>query len=225
MKIQIKIAWSISLLLLITSCSAGGENPPAADLNPTSTLPPPTQTSQPDPTQTNPSEPLPTAIPTAVPITESEYQGFWTYTNPSYGFSLQLPADWVINEISQAAMDGHTLEIQPRDDGSHLLLRMTFREVGETSFIWPTGVGAGEFLEGEMLEIAGEPAKRNYFVCPTGQVNSIWYMGTDTPHLQTGPLEYGFLYTYSEKYCEEGYSLGGKEQHIGELIIASLEVP
>lgn len=225
MKNRIQILWVITLLLLITSCTAGEEILPSATTNPTDTPIPPTQTSLPDPTSTNTAEPLPTAIPTALPISDSEYQGWWTYTNPTYGFSLQLPMDWVINEVSQAAMDGHTLEIQPQDAGSHLLIRMTFREKGDESFLWPTGVGAGEFLEGGVLQIANSPAKRNYFVCPTGQVNSIWYMGSDTPHLQSGNLEFGFIYTFFEKYCEEDYSLGGKQQHIGELIIASLQIP
>lgn len=26
-------------------------------------------------------------------------------------------------------------------------------------------------------------------------------------------------------YCEEGYSLGGKVQHVGEMVVASLHVP
>lgn len=122
-------------------------------------------------------------------------------------------------------MDANTLKIHPKDDNSLIMIRLTFRNAGEESFIWPTGVGAGEFREGGTLEIDGKTAKRMYFVCPTGQVNSIWYMGIDTPHIQRDGLEFGFIYTYTEVYCEEGYSLGGKEQHIGELIIASLQVP
>lgn len=227
MKFRLGLLWAIFLLLLVTGCGAGEEPFPTTTSIPPTTLPLPTETSPPDPTPSSTTQAQPTAIPTALPISESEYQGWWTYTNPSSGFSLKLPADWVVNEITtgQTARDGYTLQIQPQDAGSHLLIRMTFREKGGESYIWPTGVGAGEFLKGNTLEIAGGPAQRNYFVCPTGQVNSIWYMGLDTPHLQRENLEFGFIYTFFERYCEEGYSLGGKQQHIGELIIASLTVP
>lgn len=122
-------------------------------------------------------------------------------------------------------MDANSLIIRPEDESSQLMIRMTFRKAGEEAYLWPTGVGSGEFLEGGTLEIATGSAKRMYFVCPTGQVDSIWYMGFDTPHLQQGELEFGFIYSYAQVYCEEGYNLDGKEQHIGELIIASLQVP
>ena len=227
MKHYPNIVWILILCLFVTSCAAGDENAPPFTTLPASPSPLPTQTSPPDPTQTNTPLPLPTAIPTAIPISESEYQGWWTYTSPDSKFSLKLPTDWVVDETTtgDTLMDGHSLKIRPQDGNSHLLIRMTFRDLGEDYYIWPTGVGSGEFLEGGSLVIAGEPAKRRYFVCPTGEVNSIWYMGTDTPNLQRESLEIGFIYTYFEVYCNENYSLGWKEQHIGELIISSLQVP
>lgn len=227
MKHYCNFVWILISCLLVTSCAVGDENSSTPTTLPTSPPPPPSQTSQPDPTQTNTPLPLQTAIPTAIPISESEYQGWWTYTRPNSKFSLKLPNDWVVDETStgDSLMDGHSLKIHPQDATSHLLIRMTYRELGEEYYIWPTGVGSGEFMEGGTLDIAGEPAKRNYFVCPTGQVNSIWYMGTDTPNLQRGNLEIGFIYTFWEVYCNENFSLGGKEQHIGELIISSLQVP
>jgi hypothetical protein len=222
-----RVLWALLLLLLVAGCTAGEDILPTATLKPTSTSPAPTQTSQPLPTQTNTPEPLPTAIPTAVPVSEADYQGTWTYTHQETGFTLQVPMDWVIDETSSGdtLMDSLALKIHPKDDSSHLLLRMTFRNDGEETYLWPTGVGAGEFLDGGTLEIAGELATRKYFVCPNGEVNSVWYMGMDTPHLQRGNLELGFLYSYSGVYCEEGYSLVGKDLYIGELIIASLQVP
>lgn len=215
------------LCFLMASCAVEDENSPRATTLPTSPPPPPSQTSQPESTQTSTPLPLPTAIPTALPISESEYQGWWTYTDPNSKFTLKLPGDWVVDETTtgDALMDGHSLKIHPQDTNTHLLIRMTYRELGEDYYIWPTGVGSGEFLDGGLLDIAGELAQRRYFVCPTGEVNSIWYMGTDTPNLQRGNLEIGFIYSYWEIYCNENYSLGGKEQHIGELIIASLQVP
>jgi len=219
-------SWIIILLLLVVSCSpTDGSSVPASSptSSPTITESP---TSQPASTETNPPAASPSAIPTALPISEGEYEGWWTYTHDQGAFSLQLPTDWVVDETtSPLSMDTNTLKIRPKADSSPLMIRLTFRNTGEEFLIWPTGVGAGEFLEGSTLDIDGVSARRMYFVCPTGQVNSIWYMGIDTPQIERGSLEFGFIYTYTEVYCEEGYSLDGKEQHIGELIIASLQVP
>jgi hypothetical protein len=38
-------------------------------------------------------------------------------------------------------------------------------------------------------------------------------------------MEFAFIYSYSGVYCQEGYSLTGKVQLVGEMIIASLNVP
>jgi hypothetical protein len=77
------------------------------------------------------------------------------------------------------------------------------------------------------VDVAGQLARRLYFVCPTGQVNSIWYEGVETEaNIQRGDLEFGFIYSFNNPvYCQEGYSLGGKVQRVGEMIIASLKVP
>ena len=36
---------------------------------------------------------LPTDFPTPLPIVPADYEGWWTYTNSTYGFSLRLPPD------------------------------------------------------------------------------------------------------------------------------------
>lgn len=171
----------------------------------------------------------PTPIPTAIPVDPGFYKGFWTYTDPNYGFSIMLPEDWVVDETSTSdpAMNGHVLILHPREapDGSPSL-RMSFRNVGEDVLLWPTGVGQGEFVPGGSLDVAGSPALRFYFVCPSGQVQSIYYHGSeDQPNIQLGSLEFGFIYSLSVPYCQGEFSLTGKLQLTGELIIASLKVP
>jgi hypothetical protein len=174
----------------------------------------------------------PTEIPTPRPIDPTEYQGFWTYTHPVYGFSIMLPEDWVVDETTtnDPLMNGHMLMLKPRVEGvgaESQQIRMTFRRTGEDALLWPTGVGAGQFVEQGTLDVAGQPARRILFVCPTGQINSVWYHGQDEtgPNIKRGDLEFGFISSLTGFYCEEGHSLGGKLQHLGELIIASLQVP
>ena len=168
----------------------------------------------------------PTAFPTLIPIDSAIYPSWWTYTHPVYGFSLLLPEDWAVEDVTTGdpLMNGHLLNLYPRDDGA-VNIRMTFRYPGEDVLLWPTGVGAGELIEQGTLQVAGEEARRVYFVCPTGQVQSIWYHGMDTANLLRGDVEFGFIFSLQQVYCEEGYSLDGKTQHIGEMIIASLSVP
>ena len=183
---------------------------------------PPTQNGQ------NPSL---TEIPTAMPIDPADYQGWWTYTHAVYGFSIMLPEDWSVDAttVNDPHMNGHMLMLHPQLQGEGvegLLIRMTFRRTDEETLLWPTGVGAGEFIQQGTLDVAGQPARRIYFVCPNGEINSIWYHGNeDSPNFQRGNLEFGLIFSLTNFYCEEGHSLSGKLQRVGEMIIASLKVP
>lgn len=170
---------------------------------------------------------LPTEIPTARPIDPADYQGWWTYTHQVYGFSIMLPEDWVVEEItsSDPLMSGHALNLYPEYNRGAENIRMTFRRVGEEVFLWPTGVGQGEFIPQGTLDVAGQPAQRMLLVCPTGEVTSIWYHQAEgQPSILRGDLEFGFIFSYGS-HCESGFSLLGKVQYWGELIIASLKVP
>lgn len=170
-----------------------------------------------------------TALPTALPIDPSDYQGWWTYTHPVYNFSIMLPDGWVVDEVTSndSLMNGHMLKLGGQVAiGGEENIRMTFRRVGEEAYLWPTGVGPGEFVQQGTLEIAGEPARRVLLVCPTGEVTSIWYHGAeeDQPNIRRGDLEFGFIFS-TGSHCEPGLSLDGKIQRMGEMIIASLKVP
>jgi putative hemolysin len=178
----------------------------------------------PDPTSPPASDP--TAIPTPVPIDPAGYQGWWTYTHPIYGFTIMLPEDWIADETTtvDALMNGHLLNFRSRDGVGNLNIRMTFRKLGEDFPLWPTGVGSGEFVPQGTLEVAGQPVRRILFVCPTGQVSSVWYHGEEgQANIRRGDLEFGFI--FSSDYCQAGISMTGKVQFVGEMIIASLQVP
>jgi putative hemolysin len=182
------------------------------------------------PAPTSAPESTPTEFPTPRAIDLADYQGWWTYTNSTYGFSIMLPFDWVVDETTtgDALMNGHMLMLQsPQGTGEGLQIRMTFRHVGEDVLLWPTGVGSGEFVPQGTLDVAGQPAQRVLFVCPTGQVNSIWYQDASesNANIQRGDMEFGFIVNLTGFYCEEGHSLSGKNQYVGEMVIASLQVP
>jgi len=178
------------------------------------------------PTATSPAPLPPTDLPTAMPIDPADYQGWWTYTHPVYGFSLMLPEDWLVEEIttSDPLMNGHMLSLHPKY-ASGENIRLTFRRTGEEFRLWPTGVGQGEFVPQGTLDVAGQPAQRVLLVCPNGDVTSIWYHQADgQPNITRSDLEFGFIYS-AGGHCEPGQSLVGKVQRVGEMIIASLKVP
>jgi putative hemolysin len=165
----------------------------------------------------------PTAIPTPMAINTEDYQGWWTYTHSDFGFSLMLPEDWDVEEISEndPLLSGNLLNLETEG----LNIRLTFRQMGEDVLLWPTGVGSGEFIEGGTLDIAGQPANRVYFVCPNGEINAIWYQGNEgSPNILRNDLEFAFIFSLKDFYCEAGHSLSGKLQHVGEMIIASLKI-
>ncbi len=167
-------------------------------------------------------------IPATPPVDPAEYQGWWTYTHPVYNFSIMLPEDWIVEEVtaSDPLMNGHMLSLHPEYDVEKESIRMTFRQVGEDTLLWPTGVGQGEFVPEGTVEVAGQPAQRMLLVCPTGEVTSIWYHQDEgMPNITRGDLEFGFIFSASPFHCEAGYSLSGKVQRVGEMIIASLDVP
>jgi putative hemolysin len=183
-----------------------------------------------DPTPALPPISMPLDYSTPFPIEPGDYQGWWTYTDDNYGFSIQLPFDWIVDEITTGdpLMNGHTLLLVPQQGvASDLQVRMTFRRPGEEVLLWPTGVGGGEFIPQGTLDVSGQSARRILFVCPTGQVNAIWYHGQpeQEPNIQVGGLEFGFILGYRSTYCQEGASLTGKNQRVGEMVIASLRVP
>lgn len=175
------------------------------------------------PASQNESTQSTTEIATALPINPDDYQGWWTYTDEEYGFSIMLPEDWKVEEVvvSDPVLMGQILTLSTEDYN----IRMSYSRAGEDAMLWPTGVGAGEFIEQGTLDVEGQQARRFYFVCPNGEINYIWYHGSDNEtNIQIGDLEFAFILAFTDHYCEEGYSLDGKIQHTAEMIIASLKV-
>jgi putative hemolysin len=168
----------------------------------------------------------PKEFPTAMPIDPAAYQGWWTYNNPTYGFSMQLPEDWTVDEsTADALMNGHLLMLHPKDSTSRQSIRMTFRRVGEDTLLWPTGAGEGEFVSQGTLPVVDQPAQRLLLVCPDGRVTSVWYQGENSANIQRGDMEFGFIFSTGENHCGQEGGLEGKTQLIGEMIIASLKMP
>jgi putative hemolysin len=180
-----------------------------------------------DPASQSGSTSAPTEIPTPLPIDPADYQGWWTYTHAVYNFSIMLPEDWAVDEttVGDPLMNGHALILHPTYTDKEQI-RMTFRRAGEDMPLWSTGVGSGEFIPQGTLVVAGQPAQRLLLVCPSGEVTAIWYhQGEGQSNIARGNFEFGFIFSATPSHCESGFSLSGKIQRVGEMIIASLKVP
>jgi uncharacterized protein len=178
-----------------------------------------------------PTSPDTGALPTALPIDPSVYTDWITYTNPTYGFTLKLPGGWVVDEAdsSDPLLVGHEIILENTVAFTEESIRLTFRRVGEDTFLWPSGVGEGEFIQQGTLEISGQPALRMLLVCPNRTVTAIWYYQTDSqadgqPNITLGDIEFVIIFRMPG-HCEPGYNLTGELQQMGEAIIASLKVP
>jgi putative hemolysin len=175
----------------------------------------------------------PASAPTEAPIDPSDYEGWWTYTHAGYGFSIMLPPDWVVEAVttSDPLVSGHMLVLRPEDIAPEFpagkeRIRLTFRRVGEDVLLWPTGVAQGEFIPQGTLDIAGQPALRVPLFCPTGEVTAIWYHQAEgQANITRGDLEFGLIFNATPLHCETEYSITGKIQRQGEMIIASLQAP
>lgn len=166
-----------------------------------------------------------TGLPYEILLLETGQGSWWTYTYIVYNFSIMLPDDWVVDETTtfESLMSGHTLNLHPTDGAENI--RLTFRRVGEDVLLWPTGIGQGEFIEQGTLDVADKPAQRLLLVCPTGEITSIWYHDAEgAPNITRGDLEFGLIYSIGS-HCDPKLSIAGKVQRLGEMIIASLNVP
>jgi putative hemolysin len=171
--------------------------------------------------------PIPTSSSTALPVEMTSYLNWTTYTNAIYGFSIKFPDGWIVEEAdtSDPLLGGHALNLHNILDDSIGNIRITYRQIGDDTLLWPTGVGGGEFIPGGTMDIAGQPAVRLFLVCATGEIIQIWYHQSESqPNISRGNLEFGILFS-TAGYCEPGNSIQGEILQIGEMIIGSLSVP
>mgnify|MGYP000852399487 CR=1 FL=1 len=169
---------------------------------------------------------VPTAIPSALPVDTAGYAGWWTYTHPEYNFSIQLPGDWVVENVTTGdpVMDSHAMILRPAHALDAERIRLAFRRPGEDVLLYPTGVGEGEFLQQSTLDVTGAPARRMLLMCQGGEITSIWYHEVGGPaYLTRGGIEFGFMFSAGASTCD-GNSLSSETQLLGEMIIASLIV-
>jgi putative hemolysin len=176
---------------------------------------------------TSQAAPVPTSSSTVLPMEMTPYLNWITYTNTNYGFSIKFPDGWIVEEAesSDPLLGGYAINLHNILDASAGNIRITYRQIGDDTLLWPTVVAEGQFIPASSMDIAGQPAVRVYLVCARSEISQIWYHQSESQlNIIRGNLEFGILFS-TARYCEPGNSLQGETLRIGEMIIGSLSVP
>ncbi len=149
----------------------------------------------------------PPATPTTVVHPANGWKGWQTYTNASYGFTFQYPAEWKLEETRNSAkspdtLNGHAVWLVP--DANHdVLLQIAFKRSGEDIIIQRSGLGAGELIAWGKVLFLGTEIQRNVLVAQ-GQHVTVMYTGPGA--IQRGDLIFTINLDYQGDDRQAGLS-------------------
>ncbi len=130
----------------------------------------------PTPTATTEPTPPPAPILGACDLSAPEYAGWQKYSNITYGFSFCYPPDWTFEEKYDPYIEidgGHSLWLFLKSSLPARLI-IGVKQTGDPAIILPTGVGQGEFADGETVTFLGETIQSQVLVF-NGQEFAIHY--------------------------------------------------
>ncbi len=151
--------------------------------------------------------PDPQATPTTVVHPANGWKGWQTYTNASYGFTFQYPAEWKLEETHNTAkspntLNGHAVWLIP--DANHdVLLQIAFKRSGEDIIIQRSGLGSGDLITWGKVLFLGTEIQRNVLVAQ-GQHVTVMYTGPGD--IQRGDLIFTFNLDYAGADRQAGLS-------------------
>jgi len=181
---------------------------------PTQTPTPPPATEPPPPTATT----QPTLTPSPVAPGPGTYEGWQTYTNTRFGFSLRYPADWTLQEDTNpvSTLVGRALFLRPPGEVP-IQLVVAFRRADEDVQITRTGIGSGDLVERGAVIFLGEPIARQVLVCE-GKDLAVLYAGAGQVYRDDLVFAMGIDYLGS---CADKSALPGDVIVASDLIVAS----
>jgi len=180
---------------------------------------PPTPTPSPLPTAT--SRPASTVDPTPTQPPAERYQGWQTFTHPTYGFSLRYPAGWLLEEDQRAVSTtkGHWLKIwSPQEP--RMTVNVGYKRAGEDQRITRSGLGAGELQERDAIAFLDQDVRRQVLVCQ-GYAMTVLYGPGEIPRKR---LAFTLALDYSGDWCAAP-GLPDAAQASADAIVASFTIP
>lgn len=167
--------------------------------------------------------PTPQATPTTVVHPANGWKGWQTYTNASYGFTFQYPAEWKLEETRNSAkspdtLNGHAVWLVP--DANHdVLLQIAFKRSGEDIVIQRSGLGAGDLIAWGKVLFLGAEIQRNVLVAQ-GQHVTVMYTGPGA--IQRGDLIFTINLDYQGADRQAGLSDANEAN--ADAIVASFQL-
>ncbi len=167
--------------------------------------------------------PDPQATPTTVVHPANGWKGWQTYTNASYGFTFQYPAEWKLEETHDTAkspntLNGHAVWLVP--DAYHdVLLQIAFKRSGEDIIIQRSGLGSGDLIAWGKVLFLGAEIQRNVLVAQ-GQHVTVMYTGPGA--IQREDLVFTFNLDYSGGDRQAGLSDANEAN--ADAIVASFQL-
>lgn len=157
---------SLALLVSVAACGVPAATPTSV---PTEAIPPASPVTVPAAT----AQPTEIPGPVGTPVYEPDqaalegfaYDGWLTYVNSAYGFSLRYPAQWVAAEVTDPddTMFQHRVTLSGPAHPA-MALHIAFRAADETVRITPSSMGSGELVARGSLMFLGEEIQRQALV-------------------------------------------------------------
>ena len=170
---------------------------------------------------TQPIRPTYTADTRPTPVTvvfpAAGMQGWLTYTNASYGFSLQYPPEWRL-EPGYGTMTGHAVLLTPNN--ANALLVAAFKRTDEDAQIGRTGLGGGDLeLRGKVMFL-GKEIDRQVLVSD-GKDMTVLYCCTNC--MVRGDLQFDFGLDYRGNWSDPT-ALPADIERQADLVVASVKL-
>jgi hypothetical protein len=157
---------SFALLVSLAACTVPAVTSPSTPTEAVPTSSPPTvPAATPQPTDVADAVGTPVYEPDQAALQGFAYDGWLTYLNAAYGFSLRYPPQWVVAEATDPndTMFQHRVTLSDPADPA-VALHIAFRAANETARITPSGMGGGELIARGSLAFLGEEIQRQALV-------------------------------------------------------------
>ncbi|HVN54531.1 MAG TPA: protease inhibitor I42 family protein [Anaerolineaceae bacterium] len=145
-------------------------------------------------------------------------KGWTTYIDQDYGFSLQYPPEWKLEE-AQGILEGHAIWLIPNTTRL-ARLQVAFRRANEDIQLSRSGLGSGELVPAGKVLFLGEEIQRQVLVFE-GKHMTVMY--TCPGCMQRGDLVYDFDLDYLGNWNDPA-ALPEEVEVDADLIIASVQL-
>ena len=159
-------------------------------------------------------------VPDVTALQAFRYDGWKTYANAIYGFSVRFPANWDVEEVTD---DGDTMyqhRITLSNPGDPMtVLHIAFRNASEDRQITPTGIGAGDLVTRGSVPFLGEALERQALVAE-GKDVGVLYGGSG--EVARGDLVFWIALNYAGSPITDP-GLSAEVEGLADQVVASLE--